>query len=767
MKRTKIYLIQNPRKVASSSVNQLLLGEGSLLETGQSEVNLCYQDIETQKSVEKTVIPDHYDASVEESLTTVNTDKGFSRSSPDIPITAFVINLQNRPDRWREITSQFESVKSIKLERFNACSGNPGWKYCALSHLYIVQRAKDNNWPCVLVFEDDVLLENIESFDDYWASVFDWLMCNTDKWDVFNGGPAKGEVKKVIDSSQNMVQMSFSYGTHFMLYSSKAYDKVLNWTKWSTGGDFNPIDVYLSTSEFVHCATTPCLATQRAGFSNVVNNYYDPSSYSREVSEKIQGYLNRFSVRHLLFNTTHQTCKDPHNLTETVKKNQEQMIKVLGGKSNIHRMWSDEEIDQFMKEYFPEYYLETFTKLPSMIMKVDTVRYAWMYIHGGMYADCDIYYHKDVTSLFKEDAQVVFVTREWTWPSRNDITVSVHNCWFASAPGHKIWIDILDGIAENLKRGETNVFDLTGPNAISLIVSKNLSKYASQEIQILPGSVIFQRGMSKHNGKDSYLEHQCHGSWKVETEKSLTHSKVPEKLKEQMEDNYSENERKTVFTRIYDKHYWGTEGQGSGPGSALSKTSGTRDLMTRIFKKYGWKSIMDAPCGGMEWQFGWLNSSTDDLPNLKYYGIDIVDSVIAKNIANISSKLIDTRHEIEFSVCDITSSLFPKHDVDVILCRDTLQHLPLKDVDLALKNIAFSGAKFALIGSYPTRNGLNTNIPVGGYFPIDLAREPFRLPEPIEILEENNADKFLYLFSTEDLRKMYTMNGETFLHLPA
>jgi len=51
--------------------------------------------------------------------------------------------------------------------------------------------------------------------------------------------------------------------------------------------------------------------------------------------------------------------------------------------------FSDEEIDEFLKKYYPIYY-ESYLKLPVKIQKIDYFRYIAIYHYGGFYFDLDM-----------------------------------------------------------------------------------------------------------------------------------------------------------------------------------------------------------------------------------------------------------------------------------------------------------------------------------------------------------------------------------------
>lgn len=204
------------------------------------------------------------------------------------------------------------------------------------------------------------------------------------------------------------------------------------------------------------------------------------------------------------------------------------------------RIHDDNDILSFIERYYPEYKVAVIDKFPQFIMVVDTVRYLWMQHFGGIYCDMDIYFQKRID----HGNSVLFVEREWTWPKDRRITTSVHNAWFASQPGHPVWQHIINGIAINAKRlanlkpmptkptylqraiGKAtrtiglptrympSVFDVTGPNAISRILTEEALLQRYPDVQVLPAVDIYQAGMSKGQKQDAYTVHQTAGSWK-------------------------------------------------------------------------------------------------------------------------------------------------------------------------------------------------------------------------------------------------------------
>lgn len=91
-------------------------------------------------------------------------------------------------------------------------------------------------------------------------------------------------------------------------------------------------------------------------------------------------------------------------------------------------------------------------------------------------------------------------------------------------------------------------------------------------------------------------------------------------------------------------------------------------------------------------------------------------------------------------------------------CRDALQHLSCAAGVSALKNFAFSDARFLLIGSYNSYG--NYNMPTGSMYNIDLREQPFLLTNVLRTFNEhtsrfnrNEPDKLMLLYSIEYLHE--------------
>lgn len=204
----------------------------------------------------------------------------------------FVINLDERKDRWETIQKTFNDWP-VSLERVSAIKASPGWKGCYGSHKRCVEIAKERNYPWVLILEDDCKLTETGAARFQSLLPHLWEIRNT--WDIFNGGLGTINKIKKINDDPPLFQVE-GFNTHFCLLNSKFYDTVLNFPE-------KPID-HLYGSENVQLSTRPHIAIQEPGKSDILDgevDYMGGFSATEEMLEKegfrIQANLDAFSVK--------------------------------------------------------------------------------------------------------------------------------------------------------------------------------------------------------------------------------------------------------------------------------------------------------------------------------------------------------------------------------------------------------------------------------------------------------------------------------------
>ena len=188
----------------------------------------------------------------------------------------FIINLDRRGDRMSEVRSELERVGISDYERISAVDGRTltgnysvaiGHVGCSLSHLSVARLAKERNLKNYVVLEDDVIFHpQFMEFDSFLKEV-------PANWDmIFLGG---SHVKGFTRVTDKVIRMKGSYTTHAMIIKSTMFDKLIH--IWNTFHGSAEVDVALSRLHRDHfCYSfTPALASQRAGFSDILERHDD------------------------------------------------------------------------------------------------------------------------------------------------------------------------------------------------------------------------------------------------------------------------------------------------------------------------------------------------------------------------------------------------------------------------------------------------------------------------------------------------------------
>nr|WP_294839131.1 glycosyltransferase family 25 protein [uncultured Methylotenera sp.] len=166
------------------------------------------------------------------------------------------INLDSRPDRWDGMQAQFNKVNITDAQRFSAVSfeklqDNPppaGFKAkimaalqrkneaqnaehqikamwgCLSSHVAVIKHAKAQNWPYVLILEDDC------EFEPYTNTVMQRVMEQVGDmdWDMLYLGGNQKKYGLRQRKSKNLVAVTGITLTHAYMIRASIYDKVIN-----------------------------------------------------------------------------------------------------------------------------------------------------------------------------------------------------------------------------------------------------------------------------------------------------------------------------------------------------------------------------------------------------------------------------------------------------------------------------------------------------------------------------------------------------------
>lgn len=181
-----------------------------------------------------------------------------------------------------------------------------------------------------------------------------------------------------------------------------------------------------------------------------------------------------------------------------------------------------------------------------------------------------------------------------------------------------------------------------------------------------------------------------------------------------------------TFAHINEINLWGAEESESGEGSTAAQTGILVDRLPKLFSEFGIRSVVDAPCGDLNWILPCLESID------RYVGCDILPDLIKQNEENYGSL-----SKAVFLCTDISQELLPQ--VDLILCRDCLVHFSYEDIVRTIDNFKRSHSKYLLTTTF-TGCVKNTDINTGDWRPINLEIEPLDFGEPIQTIVEECSE---------------------------
>jgi len=155
----------------------------------------------------------------------------------------------------------------------------------------------------------------------------------------------------------------------------------------------------------------------------------------------------------------------------------------------------------------------------------------------------------------------------------------------------------------------------------------------------------------------------------------------------------------------------------SGAGSDRGYATVTSlKIITDAISKFNVKSMIDIPCGDVNWIFDSLE--TDTLP--LYIGLDISFGVI-----DVNKQRFGHHKNKHFRFWDATVCPLPA--TDLVHVRDVIQHMTLDQGVKYFCNVFKSDAKVLITTTF-SEPVENMNIREGGFYENNLLLEPFSFP---------------------------------------
>ena len=185
-------------------------------------------------------------------------------------VPTYIINIGHRVDRHAHVVEEVKKFPILDWKVVEAVVDKT--KTCFQSHLKCIRLAKENNFPYVLILEDDVVF-TVDCLDIFYQS---FIEVNTLDWDMFYlGANLQAPTHRI---SSNIVKLTRAFTTHAYMVHSRFYDTILN-LKLNVEIDVCYTSLMENNNVYM-CA--PMIAYQLPSHSDLQNGFRDYNSALHE-----------------------------------------------------------------------------------------------------------------------------------------------------------------------------------------------------------------------------------------------------------------------------------------------------------------------------------------------------------------------------------------------------------------------------------------------------------------------------------------------------
>lgn len=173
-----------------------------------------------------------------------------------------------------------------------------------------------------------------------------------------------------------------------------------------------------------------------------------------------------------------QTWKN-HTIPEKWKTSPESIKKFMPDWEYV--LMTDEDNRELIVTHFP-HFISYYDNFPYNIQRADAVRYAYLYLFGGIYIDMDNELLQPLDSLFTTGSDLYLV-------ASSNIGSCITNSLMASVARHPIWLECMEEMKKPLPSWSIGkhwkVMKSTGPMMLDKVVKTNNHQYT-----VLPNSLV-------------------------------------------------------------------------------------------------------------------------------------------------------------------------------------------------------------------------------------------------------------------------------------
>jgi len=205
----------------------------------------------------------------------------------------YYINLEERVDRKVFVETELKKMK-WKYERFNAIKHERGALGCSLSHLAIIEMAKEKNLDYVVILEDDIQFLQPEKYNKLLIDFRNFVESNSLDYDVFLiATNILDKENGIIPINNYIYRVKASYSATGYIVKRHYYDKIIaNYKEGIRLFIENPtvagkyeLDVYWIKLQMVDkwFIIYPRTVNQRESYSNILNCMTDYTKHMIDV----------------------------------------------------------------------------------------------------------------------------------------------------------------------------------------------------------------------------------------------------------------------------------------------------------------------------------------------------------------------------------------------------------------------------------------------------------------------------------------------------
>ncbi len=202
-------------------------------------------------------------------------------------------------------------------------------------------------------------------------------------------------------------------------------------------------------------------------------------------------------------------------------------------------------------------------------------------------------------------------------------------------------------------------------------------------------------------------------------------------------------DNKIIFQSIYNNKLWNDGRKDiplSGPGSSLANTSKCSKVLNDFIYSNNCKSVLDLGCGDLTWI---SKTSFFKDKDIKYTGVDVVESLISSHIVNYPEKKFLCKDIVKYNELE---------EVSLIILRDVIFHLTNKEILCIFCNIK---NKYEYIMITSNKNEKNKEeFDKWRYSKKNIHIEPFNKSLEYEKrVDEERFNGSIYIYSHKEFNK--------------